>query len=595
MRCIPALALVAWLAGCRSTADSGGAASQLIVVAGSSQHAAVGTAVATAPSVRVQDESGVGIPGVTVRFVAVGGGGTVLGDSVLTGTSGLATVGEWIMGTTPGTNTLQAIVPNTSISVTIGAVAVPGAAVAIRNSGQAGFLALAGHAVSPLPTVLVIDSHSNPVPGATVTFTVTAGDGTLTGATAISDANGLAHVGSWTLGSSVGPNTIRAAIASGASLTLTAQGVTTAPLLAAASPVTQSGYLQYPVTSIPRVLVQDALGNPLAGVPVMFAVASGDATITGALVISDDSGIAAPGDWRLGLTASTLTATTGLGATPVSFAATGVAAPFVIDVRFLTVVNADQRDAFIAAAHRWMTIITAHLTPVALNLPAGACTDLQPAMNETVRDVVIFAEVTPIDGVGNILGSASPCASRSGTGLTIVGTMQFDSADLQALVSTGQLVATITHEMAHVLGFGTAWSGRNLTTGIGGADPRFIGASAVAIWPPFGAALGFAGLTPPLENIGGAGTAGSHWRESVFHTELMTGYIEAPGVPMPLSRMTIATFQDLGYQVDYSQSDPFAGNLLAAGSVFSPPTQIQERIGTAKWDVTPSGTVRPIQ
>lgn len=587
--------LAASLSGCRSTDIGGGAPSQLLVVAGSSQRAAVGTAVATAPSVRVQDESGVGISGVTVRFVVVGGGGTVLGDSILTGSNGIATAGEWVMGTTPGTNTLQAIVPNTSISVTLGAVAVPGAAVALRTSGQAGFLALAGHSVAPAPAVLVIDSYGNPVPGATVTFEVTSGNGSLTGATAISDSNGQAHLGSWTLGGSVGMNTIRATIGSGASLTLTAQGVTTAPVLTAASPVTQSGFLQFPVTSIPRVQVRDALGNPLAGVPVTFAITSGDATLSGSLAITDDSGIAAPEDWRLGATSSTVSASTGLGAIPVAFAASGVTANFLIDVRFLTAVNADQRDAFIAAAHRWMTIITAHLTPVPLNLPAGTCTGSQPAMNETVRDVVIFAEVTPIDGIGNILGSASPCASRSGSGLTIVGTMQFDSADLQALVSTGQLVATITHEMAHVLGFGTAWGGRNLTSGIGGADPRFIGAAAVAIWPPFSTALGFAGSTPPLENIGGAGTAGSHWRESVFHTELMTGYIEAPGVAMPISRMTIATFQDLGYQVDYSQADIFAGNLRAASAVFSPPTLIQERIGSARWEVTPGGTMHPVQ
>ena len=62
----------------------------------------------------------------------------------------------------------------------------------------------------------------------------------------------------------------------------------------------------------------------------------------------------------------------------------------------------------------------------------------------------------------------------------------------------------------------------------------------------------------------------------------MTGYIEQPGVFMPLSRMTIATMQDLGYQVDYSKADLFVGNLRAAGSITAPATMINERIGAAR-------------
>ncbi|MCA6451356.1 MAG: Ig-like domain-containing protein, partial [Chitinophagaceae bacterium] len=60
--------------------------------------------------------------------------------------------------------------------------------------------------VKTLPSVLVTDASGNPVSGVTVTFTVTAGGGSVTGATATSNANGIATVGSWTLGPNVGTN-----------------------------------------------------------------------------------------------------------------------------------------------------------------------------------------------------------------------------------------------------------------------------------------------------------------------------------------------------------------------------------------------------
>ena len=60
----------------------------------------------------------------------------------------------------------------------------------------------------------------------------------------------------------------------------------------------------------------------------------------------------------------------------------------------------------------------------------------------------------------------------------------------------------------------------------------------------------------PVANTGGPGTAEGHWRESTFDHELMTGYAEESG-PMPLSRMTVAALEDLGYTVDYNQADDY--------------------------------------
>ena len=581
--------------GCRSIGDGLSGPTAIVVVAGGNQSATVGTAVAATPAFRVQDQGGNAVAGISVLFTVTAGAGHVTSDSAKSDANGQVSVGQWVLGTRPGTNTLHATVRGTAIAATVSATALAGSGVAVRLSSQQGYVALVGQAVTPPPAVLVIDSYGNPVPGATVTFAVSQGGGSVTGGTATTNASGIAQVGSWVLGAAVGLNTLTAQITGGALVLFSAEGLTAAPTLTAASATTQSGYLRFPVTNVPRVLVTDGPGRALAGVPVTFAVTSGDGTVTDGTGLSGSDGIAAPGDWRLGVTASsTVTATTGLGAAPVTFTATGVSAAFLIDLRFLTGMTADERDGFVAAARRWMSIITSHLTPVAVNLPAGSCSALQPSMNETVTDVVIFAAVTPIDGLGNVLGSASPCASRSTSNLTVVGTMQFDSADLPGLVTKGQLVPVITHEMAHVLGFGTAWSSLGLIGGAATSDPRFTGAETMAIWPPFSTALAFPGTTPPLENNGVTGTTLVHWRETVFHTELMTGYIEAPGVPMPLSRVTIASMKDLGYQVDYSQADLFAGNMLAAGSMPVAPMLLNERIGRATWHITPTGETHRI-
>jgi len=71
----------------------------------------------------------------------------------------------------------------------------------------------------------------------------------------------------------------------------------------------------------------------------------------------------------------------------------------------------------------------------------------------------------------------------------------------------------------------------------------------------------------PLEQTGGAGTACGHWAEDCLVDELMTGF--ATGTTQPLSRMTIASLEDLGYTVDYNQADPYAVSNLDPACVCS--------------------------
>ncbi len=109
-----------------------------------------------------------------------------------------------------------------------------------------------------------------------------------------------------------------------------------------------------------------------------------------------------------------------------------------------------------------------------------------------------------------------PTKLRSGSFLTIVGEMRFDSADLQRLEVNNRLRDVIIHEMGHVLGFGrTVWTLKNLLEGSGGLDPRFLGAQAAE---EYRSILGSAASDVPIENTGGSGTRDSHWRDSVSTT-----------------------------------------------------------------------------
>ena len=189
-----------------------------------------------------------------------------------------------------------------------------------------------------------------------------------------------------------------------------------------------------------------------------------------------------------------------------------------------------------------------------IDLAAGTCMTGAPALGESVPGLVIFAQVTAIDGVGNVLGSSGPCIVRSGTSLPAVAAMQFDVADMAAMVANGSLNGVVLHEMMHSLGFGTIWGpdAQGEVAAPDGADPRYTGTTGQAEYAALGAADAPSGA--PVENTGGPGTQGSHWRESVFHTELMTGWADGT---MPMSRVTIGALKDFGYDVDLTKADPF--------------------------------------
>ena len=142
-----------------------GAPANITKVAGDGQSAVAGTAVPIPPSVKVTDASSVPVAGQAVTFTVASGGGSVTGGSTTTNAAGIATVGSWTLGATPGSNALTASVNGTSLTTTFTATGTT-AANAIRLSVPAGLVGVGvgGFLFVTLPT---------PAPAGGVTVTVT--------------------------------------------------------------------------------------------------------------------------------------------------------------------------------------------------------------------------------------------------------------------------------------------------------------------------------------------------------------------------------------------------------------------------------------
>lgn len=97
-------------------------------------------------------------------------------------------------------------------------------AASIAANSSTAFAAAPGTMVTELPSVIVRDANGTPLGGVRVTFAVTAGGGSISGANTTSNASGIATVGSWTLGTAAGTNTLTATTGNLPAVVFTATG-----------------------------------------------------------------------------------------------------------------------------------------------------------------------------------------------------------------------------------------------------------------------------------------------------------------------------------------------------------------------------------
>ena len=536
-------------------------------------------------SADVTDQSGHPVSGasvvwsstnVTVAFVSGGGLVTAVGNGAakIVATSG--TVAD-------------------SIPVTVSQVPV----LLTKTGGDAQTYAT--NAVLPQAlSVKVADSGGTGIAGQTVTFGVVSGGGALVGTPLPTDAGGVTSV-SWKLGSTVGSQSVSATRAPAAGVTFTATAATpgTPTLMAAHSVQTQIGLDTFAVNFPPAVIVKDGAGLPVSGVSVTFAITAGSGSLTSATPTTDANGVATVGAWKVSDGSNTVRVTSAaVSADTVNFSATGQTQQFQIQVDYIVPPSASRKAVTDSAAAKWSRIIYGALPSVPVNLPAGQCfSNKSPAVDSTINGVLIFVELDSIDGPGKVLGQAGPCIIRSVGRLPLVGIVQLDTADVAGLESSGEFGEVMTHEMAHILGFGTIWDPADLNLLVGpaasgGTDPHFIGPQAITAFDGMGGLNYTGGAAVPVENTGGTGTEDGHWRESVFHTELMTGFLNGGGAN-PLSVLTIASMGDMGYTVNYAAADPYTQtfSLRAPGSTATQIQLVNDIIHGPVYVLSPTGHV----
>ncbi len=544
------------------------------LVPGTSQvfDAALSSMLQVAPSVMLRNQFGNGVAGVWVKWTA--SSGKVENDSSITDGNGRATSGAWTLSTVSGLQTVTARAGALSV-VAMTANVAPGpisALVAVASTTTG----VVGSNVTTPPSVKAVDVYGNGVPGIFIQFAMWSGDGSITGDAQTTNENGVATVSSWKLGPKSGTQSIRADDHRTGATTL--MYATALPAPASAFVIidgnAQTGQADKRLCTSPVIAVRDQFGNGVPQIPIVFTPSAGSGTVTdGSVVSSASTGYATVGAWTLSGSATQTLVVTSASLPGVSQTITATVAPaaaYSVCARFLGDGGTPrQRQAVTTAVQRWQRVIAGRTQTSPLVETANRCFPGAPAINEDVEDLLVFVQITSLDGPGNQVARAGPCTVHASSGLTQMGVLQLDSADLNLLLGQGTLDNMVTHEFGHVLGFGTLWrsSFRNLLSGLGTDDPYFTGVSARAQFAQLFNA--YTGQVVPVENTGDVGTRDTHWRRSVFNSELMQGFSFAI---MPMSRVTVGSLADLGYTVDLSKADPFTFTtaLQAAESQTSP-------------------------
>ena len=261
-------------------------------LSGNNQSATAGTALAHPFVVEVHDGNGTPLAGVGVTFGILTGGGTLSTTTGTTDANGQAS-STLTLGSDPGTNTVEVSAENVAESVTFKAEATlppptPTSVSIISGDNQ---ISVTGEPLATPFVTEVRDQRGDPMEGATVTFAVTAGDGSLSVATALTDADGQAQ-STLTLGTAGGANTVEVGIEGVAeTVTFTAEAIP--PTLTSVSGNNQIETTGTVLADPFVVAVLDGNGNPLAGIGVTFVVVTGGGTLSAATLTTDANGQAA--------------------------------------------------------------------------------------------------------------------------------------------------------------------------------------------------------------------------------------------------------------------------------------------------------------
>jgi hypothetical protein len=313
---------------------SNGAPAILSIADGNNQTSLATRALSKPLSASVTDAAGNPIAGVGVNWAVAGGAGSLGAATSVTGARGVAT-NTWTLGPSAGSQAATASVTGlTGSPATFAATATAGTAMQLKFTTRPGST-VAGTNLSPSLVVTALDSAGNaattfagPV---SVSFASNPGGGTLTGTTTVSAVAGVASFGGIAINAAATGYRLAASSGSLVPDTLPPFNISAAP--AAALVITtgnnQSAAFSHALGTALGVTVSDAFGNPVSGVAVNWAVASGGGTVGSATSLTNTSGVVTSA-WTLGpiIGAQSVTASvTGLTGSPATFTAAATAGP----------------------------------------------------------------------------------------------------------------------------------------------------------------------------------------------------------------------------------------------------------------------------
>lgn len=303
-------------------------AASIALVEGAAITGRVGDSVRVA--VRVAAASGQPAAGQSVTFIPASPGATVTAPTALTDATGVAST-IWVFGTTTGAQLLSVRVGDLAPLSVNAAVAAGRPTTLTIVAGDVQTAAVAT-AVAVRPAVVVRDASGNTVTGARVVFTADGGDrgARVRGDTATSDSAGVATVGAWEVGRTIGEYTLHARFAAPQTATPSAQFTATARAgpavrltIVTSPPDSALVGTSVPEESLPAVRVADAYGNPIAGAEVQFAVAAGRATFPATAPITDATGRAGLSWLTIGTLAGPVRLTASVTSAAASVASVG--------------------------------------------------------------------------------------------------------------------------------------------------------------------------------------------------------------------------------------------------------------------------------
>jgi DNA-binding beta-propeller fold protein YncE len=248
--------------------------------------------------------------------------------------------------------------------------------VIVSGDAQSGTV---GAALAATPTVLVQDAAGHPVAGATITFSVTSGGGSIAPATTATLSNGQATT-AWTLGTTAGANVITASSPEAASKTFSATGTPDVPAVVRFA-ATDTLFLKQGETQAQTVTLADKYGNAVAATatPPVYSAVGTAITVSATGVVT----AVGPGLSTVIATAGTATAsrTAGITGRPSGNVMQSVAVParpfgLAVSGQQALVTQLDNGTVTrlnIAGAPTVMSLITVGSTPTGISVtPNGA-------------------------------------------------------------------------------------------------------------------------------------------------------------------------------------------------------------------------------